>query len=404
MFKDAQVLLAVNNCDALIFDRNRVENISNTGLNCAAATNLVITNNIFDRLDCNGGPVVMGAGCTGFEIYNNTFSTTGVTPSPSINVFGTATGGAIKNNTFLMTNLSADYAIQHAAAAAADIDYNIYYRIGAGPGATPASPGADICFEVAATTLVAWQALGHDANGQEIDPGHTDETSGDYAPATGVSATVDAGVLLATVTTDFLGLARPVLTQDVGAYEFGALLGASRTIDTNYDLPLTVTFTNTATLNGSAVTSPLVITEVGSWEIIVNRGVSLEVVAFCTVRIVDLRLQLIDVQTQSPSDDKVLFTRLKRAMVDKGVYDQSDKSVALVVDRRSHCEFWANYPVYITLQERDKTQAGAVFVTLGKTLAPKRGKFETETFAMARGRNDYRFLIEVEGGKLLALG
>jgi hypothetical protein len=81
-------------------------------------------------------------------------------------------------------------------------------------------------------TLAAWQATGLGSGSNDKDPGFIDPTSGDYTPTNPYLDNAGVGV---GVTTDILGVGRPVTSPDIGAYEFSVPVDV---------IPPTITYTN----------------------------------------------------------------------------------------------------------------------------------------------------------------
>jgi hypothetical protein len=101
------------------------------------------------------------------------------------------------------------------AAASPTIDYNVVY-----------APNSNIAFDGGSSNTTdswaTWQGFGYDLHGVNANPQYTSPGTADLTIPS-ASPAHDAGVTIATVTTDILGVARPQgAAYDMGAYEVSA--------------------------------------------------------------------------------------------------------------------------------------------------------------------------------------
>jgi hypothetical protein len=167
--------------------------------NTGAVSGLVFKNNIFSA--CRGINVSQVSATTalnGVEIYNNTFhdiKDRGI-------IDKTSSGILAKNNIFYnvsynINNKSVSGAYM-VATSTSNVGYNNQYFSG----------------QTAQPALSLWN------NDQQVDPGFTGASSGNYKLTSG-SSVIDKGIILSDVSDDFSGTVRPQgASYDIGAYEF----------------------------------------------------------------------------------------------------------------------------------------------------------------------------------------
>ena len=213
---------------------------SNTGgvkgirvYNTSASCGIILYNNLIYDIGGPGdsspetygtlGIYIYGAN-DGIKIYYNTvnlygtYSKNSATKSAAFYTDNGPTGLDIRNNIFcnsIYNSLHSGakaYAIYNETSSSAiytEIDYNDYYASG--------TQGILGYLSSDRTTLEQWQtATGEDDNSLAVDP--LFRSSSQPQPVTG-SPVLDEATPLATVTTDYIGVARDATTPTMGAYE-----------------------------------------------------------------------------------------------------------------------------------------------------------------------------------------
>ena len=213
-FSNSQHGLTLRNGSGVVVERCLWNStIGNTCMEALTCPGIIIRNNVWDRVVATNQHCNI-TGASGAEIYNNTWYRTAGAAS-LLRMDASVTNAIVKNNTFRAdSTLTECVNIDSAIQGTLDADYNIYWKTTTGT--------ADL-FNISSTirNWAYWQGtLGKDLNGQNVDPGHTNEAAGDYTSASASSAIVDAGTPIGSVTDDYLGAARPQgAGYDVGAYE-----------------------------------------------------------------------------------------------------------------------------------------------------------------------------------------
>ncbi|HRO18718.1 MAG TPA: hypothetical protein PLU07_11030, partial [Ferruginibacter sp.] len=214
-----------------LVERNIVRNGSGTTPNAAftaypiyvsaaatATTRNKIYNNLIYNIGNNGtlGGIYMPSG-THVEVYHNTISleNTAATTGTVYGIYSTGTAGVdLKNNNiYINQGGTTKYGIYFTGAGKSSNHNNIYV---AGTGTN------HVGFLVSAfTTLANWKTANSNAfdqNSVDVDPMFANAVGGNLTPTN--SLLDNLGTPLATVTTDFNGVTRNVVTPDIGALEF----------------------------------------------------------------------------------------------------------------------------------------------------------------------------------------
>lgn len=224
------VVIAANACEVYGNIFHGAETNSNGGWGCGVyltsdgdastgkpITSCLIYNNLI--YDCEQTGIKIGATTTtsgadvsGVKIWNNTIATNW-TDGIAIGASGsrTITIAEMKNNV-VVSNGNYDVELSGTVTLSA-CDYNLYSRK-SGNGWYSGGAGK---------SWAQWQALGYDAHGMNADPALVG--GGNYA-LQATSPAKDAGVTIASFSTDILGTSRPQGSAwDIGAYEYNAQEG-----------------------------------------------------------------------------------------------------------------------------------------------------------------------------------
>ncbi|HRO43560.1 MAG TPA: hypothetical protein PL009_12055, partial [Flavipsychrobacter sp.] len=183
-----------------------------------ATTRNKIYNNLIYNIGNNGtlGGIYMPSG-THVEVYHNTISleNTAATTGTVYGIYSTGTAGVdLKNNNiYINQGGTTKFGIHFTGAGKTSNHNNIYV---AGTGVNHVG-----FFSTNFSTLANWQGANSsawDQNSIAVDPMFANAIGGNLTPTN--SLLDNLGTPLATVTTDFNGVTRNVVTPDIGALEF----------------------------------------------------------------------------------------------------------------------------------------------------------------------------------------